>query len=439
MVVVDVTRPGSSGADSGSRLTVAGRARAAYHEQQVLSGGRDEKIVPRRLHPIRVVPAIMIVIGALIAGTVGTSVAEQPESAVSAGATPISSAELMNLAYPNVWPQSGIAPLAGGSYSEPAVLGSASQIVVQFQRAAFGRIDGQAVAAVVLSVSGGGSGMFYDLYLVRRTADGALEPVAQRNLGDRVRLQGLSFVGEAIRVDFTGFAVNDPLCCPTLNVAQELRLHDRELELVRAREVPALLPIPEGGSLIGWYGGPTTSSAILASAPPLASVWGYDRIEDSWTLDSRELPPAMRDLIPVERGTGLFVLARWATEIPVPLLPAPAPCPLNPGPPNPVNPSMLVQRPGSGELIGGPVAIAGRARAFEGNVRIRILSADGVTLADTFTTATVGGPYFGDFEVAVPVAVTEETAVCVQVFENSAFDGSQINVVQIGIKLRPAP
>ena len=278
----------------------------------------------RHLHSIRGVLAILIVIGVLSAGTVGTSVAEQPESALSAGATPISSADLMNLAYPNEWPQSGIAPLVGGTYSEPAVVGAASQIVVQFQRAAFGRIDGQAAAAVVLTTNGGGTGTSFELHLVRRTANGALEPVAQRNLGDRLRLQGLSFVGEAIRVDFTGFAVDDPLCCPTLNMAQEFRLHDGELELVRAREVPALLPIPEGGSLIGWYGGPTTSSAILASAPPLASVWGYDRNEDSWTLDSRELPPAMRDLIPVERGTGLFVLARWETEIPVPLLPAPA-------------------------------------------------------------------------------------------------------------------
>ena len=72
-------------------------------------------------------------------------------------------------------------------------------------------------------------------------------------------------------------------------------------------------------------------------------------------------------------------------------------------------------------------------------MRIRILSANGVTLADTFTTATVGGPAFGEFAVEVPVMVAEETAACLQVFEDSAFDGSQINVVQIGIRLQPAP
>ena len=64
------------------------------------------------------------------------------------------------------------------------------------------------------------------------------------------------FVGEAVRIDFTGFGADDPFCCPTLNVAQEFRLSDDELELVRAFEVPALLAVPEGLSLVGWFGGP---------------------------------------------------------------------------------------------------------------------------------------------------------------------------------------
>lgn len=383
--------------------------------------------------------ALLIVAGSVLVVSLGTGFAQGPESGAGDATAPISSEEVRNLAYPNEFTESETASLADGYYSEPAAPISASDVIVQFRRAAFGTIAGQPAAAVVLSTNAGGSGTFYALHIVLRSAGGAPEPIAQHSLGDRIVLQGVAFAGEAIQVDFTGFAADDGLCCPTLNMARDYRVRNGRLELERAHEAPALLAIPEGGSLIGWFGGPTTSSAILASAPPLAGVWGYDPVDDTWMLDARELPREMRQMIPAERGIGLFVVARSATEIPVPLLPAPAACPLNPGPPNPIDPSMIVERPGNGELLSGAVPIAGRARAFEANVRIRVLAADGVTLVDTHTTAEVGGPWFGDFAAEIPVTVTEETAACVQVFEQSPVDGSQVNVVQIGVVLRPAP
>ena len=129
--------------------------------------------------------------------------------------------------------------------------------------------------------------------------------------------------------------------------------------------------------------------------------------------------------------------ARDATEIPVPLLPAPAPCPRNPGPADPLDPSMIVHGPGNGETFAGAVAVSGVARAFEANVRVRVLDPDGGVLADTFTTASVGGPDFGDFAADIPVTVEEETAACVQIFEDSARDGRMVNVVQTGVRLLP--
>ena len=391
------------------------------------------------LASFRALLLLSVLVSAVIVLNTWPAGAEEPAPISIGASTPISSEELRNLTYPNEFSADAAAPLTDGTYAELVAPGSATQITVQFRRAAFGVVGGQAAAAVVLATNGGGSGTFYDLHLVMRDAGGVLRSVALRALGDRIRLQGLLFVGEAVRIDFTGFAAADPFCCPTLNVAQEFRLSDDELELVRAFEVPALLAVPEGLSLVGWFGGPTTSSAILASAPLLDSVWAYDPSDGGWIGDARTLPDSLRPLIAVDRGSGLFLLARAATEVRVPLLSAPTACPLNPGPPHPVDPSMIVQRPGAGERLSGVVPVAGLARVFEGNVRIRILAADGDSLADTHTTAETGGPYFGAFAAQIPVTVAVETAACVQIFEDSVLDGSLINVVQIGVTLAPTP
>ena len=53
------------------------------------------------------------------------------------------------------------------------------------------------------------------------------------------------------------------------------------------------------------------------------------------------------------------------------------------------------------------------------------------------TTAEVGGPYFGAFSADIAVDVAEETEACVQIFEQSARDGLDVNVVQIGVTLLP--
>lgn len=348
---------------------------------------------------------------------------------------PISHAELSSLTYPSEHTDAGAAPLTDGAYSEPAAPGSTSRTVVQLRRAAYGAIDGQLAAVVVLASSSGGTGRFYDLHLVMRDADGAPQPVAARHLGDRIRLQGLTFVGDAVRIDFTGFAPADPFCCPTLNIAQEFALNDDRLELTRATEVPALLDLPQGFSLLGWLGRPAASGALLGANPQLHSLWTYDTANRVWIGDGAAL--VARTPFIVRPGDGLFVWARAAAQLSQPLLPAPPACPPNPGPPHPVDPSMIVHRPGNGERLSGSIPVAGLARAFEANIRLRVLAPDGRILADTFTTASAGGPAFGDFAAEIPVSVAAQTAACVQLFEESARDGSLVNVVQIGVSLTP--
>ena len=382
--------------------------------------------------------AFVLVIGVLSLGARSTVDAQMPDLAPDHSADPISSEELRNLAYPSDFTTARWAALDDGTYWEPIEPDSASSVTVEFQRAAFGLLDGRAAAAVVLATSSGGSGRFYDLHLIKRTSAGGLGHAASRFLGDRIRLQGLSFLGERVRVDFTGFADDDGLCCPSLNVAQEFRLLRGELEMVRGESSPALLAIPEGLSMVGWYGGPTTSTAILNASARLETIWQYRAADAVWLADSGLLPDSIRQTIMVTRGSGLFVSALTATEIPVPLMPAPDACPLNPGPPNPVDPSMIVQQPGNGEVITGVVSVSGVARVFEGTVSLRVVGGDGSVLAQTFTTAEVGGPYFGAFAADIPVSVEERTGACVQVFERSARDGSSVNVVQVGVILMPA-
>lgn len=394
---------------------------------------RNDNPTPKR----RRAPCVWRVPALLLALALSITLAASSALADGHVPPPITHAELSSLTYPSEHTDAGAAPLTDGAYSEPAAPGSTARTVVQLRRAAYGAIDGQPAAAVVLAASAGGTGRFYDLHLVMRATDGTPQPVAARHLGDRIRLQGLTFVGDTVRIDFTGFAPADSFCCPTLNIAQEFALTDGRLELVRAMEVPALLDLPQGFSLLGWLGRPTASGAILAANPQLHSLWTYDTASRVWIGDGAALASASRTPFTIRRGDGLFVWARTATQLAQPLLPAPPACPPNPGPPNPVDPSMIVYRPGNGERLSGSITVAGLARAFEANVRLRVLTPDGRILADTFTTASTGGPAFGDFAAQIPVSVAAQTAACVQLFEESARDGSLVNVVQIGVSLTP--
>ena len=194
---------------------------------------------------------LLVFLGSAIVLSTGPASAQGPEPVPISARPAMSSEELRNLTYPNNLAVDAAAPLTDGTYADLAAPGSAAQVTVQFQRAAFGAVDGEPAAAVVLATNGGGSGTFFDLHLVTRAADGTPRSVARRDLGDRIRLQGLAFAGEAVRIDFTGFAPTDPFCCPTLNLAHEFRLRDGDLELVRGQEAPALLAVPEGLSLAG--------------------------------------------------------------------------------------------------------------------------------------------------------------------------------------------
>lgn len=99
-----------------------------------------------------------------------------------------------------------------------------------------------------------------------------------------------------------------------------------------------------------------------------------------------------------------------------------------------VLPPIFVDPPPS--WASSPLSLAGNASVFEANVSFR-LEADGETIAQGFTTAAEGAPGRGDFEAMLEFEVDEPTDGTLVVFEVSAADASETNVVRFPIRLCP--
>jgi hypothetical protein len=128
------------------------------------------------------------------------------------------------------WTDSGTAVLTKGRYVEPAMPGSASQVVILLSdKRAKGIVDGRETAAAVLVSSGGGSGTFYDLVLMIRGPDG-WKHMDTASLGDRVKVHSVALAGREIIVDLTEQGPDDPMCCPSLRRTKRYLVQDGRLK-----------------------------------------------------------------------------------------------------------------------------------------------------------------------------------------------------------------
>jgi hypothetical protein len=172
---------------------------------------------------------------------------------------------LKNAEYRSGATESGTAPLVDGEYSETPVPGSASVTVVQLtEHVAFGYLDGQPAAAVILVTTTGGSGTFYDLaVLVER--DGQLANIAITPLGDRVQIRSFGIEGDEIVVEMIAHGPDDPMCCPTQHVRQTYVLQGDQLVPTSSQVVG----LPDVGSVtIDTMGLPYPYQPVLVAATP---------------------------------------------------------------------------------------------------------------------------------------------------------------------------
>lgn len=144
-------------------------------------------------------------------------------------ATGLSEEVLANMEYKSEWTQSSTAPLANGEYREQAAPGSATETVVTLTGdVAYGQLNNQDAAAVILVTDPGGSGTFYEVAVVVNEG-GQPVHVASAPLGDRVQINSLSIAGNEIVVDMINQGPDDPMCCPTQHVIQTYALEGGEL------------------------------------------------------------------------------------------------------------------------------------------------------------------------------------------------------------------
>ena len=122
---------------------------------------------------------------------------------------------LGNMTFPSEWTRSGQAPLVGGVYEEPTAQDSASKVAIRLtDSVATGTIGGQTAAALVIVTDPGGSGVFFDLYIVQQL-EKRWRVIDRAHLGDRIRVNRIEIEGSLIGLDLTVHGLRDGICCPT--------------------------------------------------------------------------------------------------------------------------------------------------------------------------------------------------------------------------------
>jgi heat shock protein HslJ len=146
---------------------------------------------------------------------------------------PLAPDSLANMQVNSELAADGMALLENGVYTESIDAESASVIEVRLlpDPIAYGVVNAQDAAAVLLAESGGGSGTFISLALIV-DEEGAPVHVASAPLGDRVVVQSLAITSDQIVVEMLTQGPDDPECCPTQVVTQVYALQEDTLVLV---------------------------------------------------------------------------------------------------------------------------------------------------------------------------------------------------------------
>ena len=189
--------------------------------------------------------------GCLAAGTLVLLTIADPFGDMTAWADGECLTALRNMTYPSEWTRSGQAPLVNGVYEEPAAPDSASKIVIRLTDfVAVGTIGDQTMAALVIATDPGGSGVFFDLYLVRQR-ENRWSVVDRARLGDRIRVNTIEVERELVGLDLTVHGPHDGACCPTRRSRVHYALQGERLVKVNEPEEKTMSPIE--GPVWAWH------------------------------------------------------------------------------------------------------------------------------------------------------------------------------------------
>lgn len=100
-------------------------------------------------------------------------------------------------------------------------------------------------------------------------------------------------------------------------------------------------------------------------------------------------------------------------------------------------PIILVEEPGPGETVQSPLRVRGSANTFEATFMVRLTTTAGATLLEQSAMATSGSGTRGTFDLLLDFELNEPTEGLLRLWEYSARDGSEINVVEIPLRLVP--
>jgi hypothetical protein len=131
---------------------------------------------------------------------------------------------LSNMEYELTSVMSGTVQLTDGQYEDTANMITVSWVDTY----ALGDLNGVGSAAVILLMSGGGSGTFSVLAVVQER-EGAQVNVADTLIGDRVTMNSLSIAGNEIVLDLVTQGPDDAMCCATQRMLASYALQDDQL------------------------------------------------------------------------------------------------------------------------------------------------------------------------------------------------------------------
>lgn len=99
-------------------------------------------------------------------------------------------------------------------------------------------------------------------------------------------------------------------------------------------------------------------------------------------------------------------------------------------------PPIFVDHPAWGEPVTSPIAVSGLSNVFEAVSQVMLTDDDGLALFEDTVMATCGTGCWGEWNVEIPFTIDRDQFGALIVWENSAKDGSQINIREYPIQLR---